>query len=523
MGEGMLRVLREKISREQRLAFLFTFFAALCIHLYKFTNMLPNHDSLYNYYTDQNVLGSGRWALSLACGISSYYDLPWVLGLLSCFFMALTVVVIVALFELKNPVLIALTGALLAASPATTETFFFLYTADGYMIAMLLAALSVYFTRIDETHRSRWLLGGMCLCVSCGIYQAYVSFALLLAVCYFVDVLLQDKFGKAACLRWVVRQAALYIGSLAAYYAIWKLCLHLSGTAANTYQGISEVGTVSLGLLLGGVKNSIRSTLLYFLQWNVLEHGFSLYSVLNLVFLAALAGILVYAAAKSGLWRRKWAAALLVLCLAAIAPFAGLWHFVSSDVGYRAMMLQSLTLLFVLCGVLYERWAHVAAKNALALLLAVIVFNNALMANISYYYMQRCYERTYADGLEMMLSIHALADEYEFDKIAVVGSRIYEMQYENIDSQTGKILPSGRLHVLSSVLEKDLLFDSDHTTKYLNHTFGLELDTPYSAAQRDELLRSEAVQAMLCWPEEGSMTVIGDTLVLKLSDREEVR
>lgn len=521
MGEGMLRTLREKISREQRLAFLFTFFSALCIHLYKFTNMLPNHDSLYNYYTDQNVLGSGRWALSLACGISSYYDLPWVLGILSCFFMALTVMVIVALFELKNPMLIALSGALLAASPATTETFFFLYTADGYMIAMLLAALGVYFTRIDEKRRSRFVLGGVCLCISCGIYQAYVSFALLLAVCYFIDVLLQGKFGKADCLRWVARQAVLYIGSLAAYYAIWKLCLHLSGTAANSYQGISEVGTISLGLLLHGVKNSVRSVLLYFLQWNVLEHGFSLYSVLNLVFLAALAGIVLYAVVKSKLWQRKWALVLLLLCVAAIAPFAGLWCFVSYDVGYRAMMLQSLTLLFVLCGVLYERQACLSAKNAAALLLAVIVFNNALMANISYYYMQCCYERTYADGLEMMLGIHAMEAEYEFDKFAVVGSRV--TQVPDIDPETGKMVPSGQIHILNGVLETNLLYDSEHTTRFLKHTFGLETDTPYSATQRDELLRSEAVQAMPCWPEGGSMAVIDGTLVLKLSEREEVQ
>ena len=169
--------------------------------------------------------------------MSSYFDLPWVIGLLSCVIMALTVVVIVALFGIRNPVLIGLTGALLAASPATTETFFFLYTADGYMMAMLLAALSVYFSRIEETRRSRLVLSGICLCVSCGIYQAYVSFALLLAVCYFIDALMQNRADRQTCCAWVLRQVAIYIASLAVYYAIWKLCMRVSGISPTDYQG----------------------------------------------------------------------------------------------------------------------------------------------------------------------------------------------------------------------------------------------------------------------------------------------
>ena len=115
---------------------------------------------------------------------------------MSCLFLALTVVVIVALLKIKNPVLIALTGGLLAASPATTETLFFLFTADGYMIAMFLSALAVYLSRIDENRTLCNVGAAVCICISCVIYQAYVSFALILAVCYFINVLLQNSYDK---------------------------------------------------------------------------------------------------------------------------------------------------------------------------------------------------------------------------------------------------------------------------------------------------------------------------------------
>lgn len=519
MGEDLLQFYRTKLKKEYKIAFASTFCIALLIHLYKFANTLPNHDSIYNYYSDQNVLGSGRWALSLACGISSYFDLPWINGLLSCVFIALTVVVIVALFKLKNPVLISLIGALLAASPATTETFFFLFTADGYMIAMLLAALAVYLSRVEETRFSRLFLSGVCVCVSCGIYQAYVSFALILAVCYFIDVLLQNNFDKQNCLKWIFRQVIIYSISLAVYYVIWKLCMHFSGIVANDYQGISEVGTISAGLLKNGLIGAIKTTILYFLQWDVLVHGFTFYSVLSILFLLIMVAGLLISCIKSGILKRKWAITLLMLCLFSIIPFACIWRFTSDSVGYRPMMLQSLTLLFVLTALLYERYAKPTVQNAVCILLVLITFNNALMANISYFYMNLCYERTYAEGVEMMMKIHDFQSKYDLKKIAVVGNRIHKVQYE--DFKANKMQISGKIHMLSGVLEKTLLYDSEHTVPFLQTTFGMDLN-PLNISQRNKLLHKGAVQAMGCWPSSDSVGVIDNVLIIKLSDREEM-
>lgn len=518
MGEGILQFYQTKLRKEYKIAFISTFIVAMLIHLYKFANTLPNHDSVYNYYSDQNVLGSGRWALSWACGISSYWDLPWINGLLSCVFIALTVVVIVALFKLKNPILIGLIGALLAASPATTETFFFLFTADGYMIAMFLATLAVYFSRIEETRKSRLFLSGVCICISCGIYQAYVSFALVLAVCYFINVLLQNIHEKNECLKWVLRQTLIYITALASYYVIWKLCMHFSGIVANDYQGISEVGKISIGLLINGAISAVKTTILYFLQWDVLESGFTLYSILSIIFCVVFVIGLVVAFVRTKVYKRKWASVLLALCLVAIIPFACIWHFASDSVGYRALMLQSLTLLFVLTAILYENWFGEKVKNIVAILLITIVFNNSLMANISYFYMNLCYERTYADGLEMIMEVHDLQDEYEFDKIAVLGERLADEQWLTNDLVSGA--PVGKIHMLSGLLETNLMTNSEHLVPFLKVTFGLELQ-PVNQTDRNQMLDTDWGRAMNCWPAENSMTVVDDVLIIKLSDQKE--
>lgn len=517
MGEVFARFYKQRLKKEWKMAFFSTFTIALLIHMYKFANTLPNHDSVYNFYSDQNVLGSGRWALSLACGISSYYDLPWLNGLMSCLFIAMTVVVIVALFRLKNPVLIGLTGALLAASPSITETLFFEFTADGYFIAMMLAALAVYLSRIEEKRVFCKILSGVCICVSCGIYQAYVSFALVLAVCYFMDVLLQGQQDRISCMKWVLRQAIVYTAALGAYYGIWKLCMLVSGTTANDYQGISEVGKLDLGNVTGGFFRSLKTVILYFTQWNVLEHGLTFYTVLNIIFLLALAVGLVLACVKSGIYKKPWAMLLLVLCCAALVPFSCIWHFVSETIGYRAMMLTSLAMLFIMCAILYERWAKTGLKNAVCLLLMLIVFHNGIMANVSYYYMNLCYERTYAHGLEIMMEIHDQQDKHQIDAIAVLGERTEEVTLDFFDEETGAATPAGKLYMLSSLLEQDLLLDAEHTILYLREIFGLDLKS-VTGSQLEALKEMEQVQEMGSWPANDSIAIIDGILVLKLAD-----
>jgi len=517
MGERILQLYKAKVNKETKFAFLFTFFVTLLIHLYKFVNTLPNHDSIYSYYTDQNVLGSGRWALSAACGLSSYFDLPWVIGVFSCALIALTVVVIVALFRIKNPVVIGLTGLLLAAAPATTETFFFLYTADGYLVAMLLAALAVYWSRIEEKRISRWILSSVCICVSCGIYQAYVSFALVLALCYFIYVLFEGTYDKRTCWKWVLRQAIIYIVALVAFYVIWQVCMKVQGVVANDYQGISKLHNVNSGVILLGIGTSLKNVMLYFLQWNVMEHGLTLYGVLSILFLLSFVAALVITCIRSGILRRKWAVILVVLCLIAVIPAACMWNFVSNFVIYRAMMLQSLTLLFVLTALLFERWAKPIGKDIVCLLLIVVALNNALMANISYFYLHYSYERSYADGLEMMMEIHDLDDEYDFHTMAVLGDRYDELRWWDAETGHEKLGASRKIYMLSSLLESSILFNSSRVTQFLYGTFGLELMMA-SGEQISALQAQPQVQEMPCWPAEGSMTVVDGILVLKLAD-----
>ena len=137
------RFLYGKIKREWRLAFLTCFFTGLLVHMPVLLSDIPNHDGLDSMYFDQNMITSGRWFLSAACGFSSFYTIPWVIGILGFVFLSLAAAVICEVLEVRKPWAVMLCSGLLASFPALTSTFAYVYTLDGYMLALLLAVLAV--------------------------------------------------------------------------------------------------------------------------------------------------------------------------------------------------------------------------------------------------------------------------------------------------------------------------------------------------------------------------------------------
>ncbi len=508
MGAGLLRFYREAVKKSWKAAFASAFFIGLLVHLYKFANTLYIRDSVLNDYASQNIVASGRWFLSIACSLSSWFDLPWITGLFSLALIGLTAAVIADLFRMENPVVIVLSSGLLAAFPAVTATFFYEYTADGYMLAMLLAALTARLTAMEGRGLPRWIAAGACLCLSCGIYQAYVSFALVLSICHFLQEALEGRRSDRDCLRWVGAQTAVYAGGLAAYYGIWKLCLRLEGVQPTGYQGIDRVGLDggTLRLAVGSIFRRLRE---FLLDWDILPEGWTVYAALNALFLAALAFGLIFAAYRSGLYRRP-VQLLLSLLAAAAVPFAAcVWYFTSPAVDYHPLMLQSLAVPYLFAAVLYDRWFPPRQSTLAGLLLAAIVLNFSIQANIGYFYLHRCYEATYQTCGELLGRIRLLTDRDPIP-ITVVGSA---SDRTRLDQTT----EARAVHNMSQLLQKTLAYDQGHLVEFMRITFDCDLAYP-PAEERARLASSPEAASMPCWPAAGSVAVIDGTVVVKLSE-----
>lgn len=540
MGSGILAFYNEKIRKTWKLAFFSAFFLGLLVHIYKFTNLLPNADALYNFYSSQNMAASGRWFLSIACSFGSWFDLPWVNGVLSLVFMGLTAAMVAEVFRMENPVLMLLSSGLLVSFPAITATMAYEFTADGYMLAMALSALSVCLSRMEyigKKHLPRLILSGLCICLSCGIYQAYVSFGFVLAVCYFMMELLENRRSDKELWKWIGTQVLIYGGALAAYYGIWKLCLGALGFTAASYQGIDRVGVMGAGDLVSALVKIAGDFVKFFIEWNILDHGVTVYSVLNILFLIFFAGGILTAVLKSGMLKRKIHLLLLVLCLAALPVGCYIWYLTSPDVFYHALMLQSVCLLYILTAVIYDRWVQPKKSMAALVLLTAIVFNNSVCANMYYNLMHQSFEKTRAAAVELSTRIHLL-DDGNVKYVAIYGGLGDYGQEDHF--RADKLRQLGGCKLINRTILSPMflsLYTDFGLSYYRTNDLAYPLvendpDIPapqdwsfrfplLSKVQRDALGQTEEVRAMPIWPARDSVQVFGDTVVVKLSETEE--
>ena len=530
MGEEILNFYKNKIKKEYKIAFISTFIFMLLIHLYLFTNNIFSEDTVYNYYINQNMTTSGRWALSFFCSFSSYFHTSWLCGLLASIYTSLTMIFLIKIVKIKNPIVIITMSGLLVSANFMSDTARYIYTLDGYMIAMLLATLTVYLTRIEEKRLSRYILGCILLCLSCGIYQAYVSFALILIVFEVIELLLEGKVKEKECICWIIKQVIMVIFSLLLYYVIWKLCLYFCEIEAHTYLGISEIGTFDINMVLNAfVEMPLIIKKFFFADPNKIN--ITPFSVLNIVFIIFALLIVIYLVFKRKLYSKKWTLFLYILCLLLFFPLGCFWNFVSDSIGVWQSwprMLGSFSLIYILVLVLYEKYVDFKVKEVLLIILFLIIVNNSVLINISYYCMERTYLKSYADGLEMAYRIQDIVDEYKVEnpnesisEIVFVGSKLYEVLFEMWDEANNKKSKYTNSQSFVYNLKESLLWDGVHAYLFVTSNFDIDYYQSWDMNYRDSFLDKDEVKRMGIWPEKSSVAIIDNKIIVKISNIKE--
>ena len=215
----LLKESKTKIKTTWRIAFVSALVLGLLIHLPVMLSDIPNHDGLGSMYFDQNMITSGRWFLTVACGFSSYFTIPWVIGLIGLIWLALAAVALTELLELADPLVIMAVSGLLISFPALASTFAYVFTMDGYMLALFLAVLAVLFT---AKYPRGYLAGAVCLAFSMGIYQAYLPFTILLCVYKILLFFMEEKGWKEKA-KYVCRYLGMGIAGGVLYYVILQI------------------------------------------------------------------------------------------------------------------------------------------------------------------------------------------------------------------------------------------------------------------------------------------------------------
>lgn len=504
--------LKQNIKKEWKVAFLSAVILGLLIHMPMMLRDIPNHDGLDSMHFDQNMITSGRWFLTVACGISSYYTIPWLIGLLSVLYLSLSAVLLVDFLEVKNTAAIVLISGLLVSFPTLASTFAYVFTMDGYMMALFLAILSVWIT--GKT-RLGFVGGAICLAFSMGIYQAYLPFAVLLCIYGILMIAMNKGEIKDKIIQGL---HYLYMGILGTvgYYVILQILLKIQGKELASYQGINSMGTVERTGLFEILQKMYTDFFAFTLKGNVLVNNiFSFVGVVLLVVVTVIT--LLWLIVQQKWWKSPWLYILLVLLAIGLPVSTNIMLLISPEVTYHALMRYQWVLYPILMVAFVAKYGERLQKSAwqewgILITAGVLIFNFAVTDQIAYSNLQKRYEKTYAYCVRLLDRIEQTEGYYQGIPIAMIGV-VGEESYPPTDI-TGAVTSN-----LIGMNGESLLYTGNNYELFIKHYLGATLNI-LPAEAMEEMYYSPEYREMESFPAKDSIRIIDGIMYIKTENKE---
>jgi len=510
LPEKVLKKLNANILPQWKTCFLAALLVGMLAHLYKITNWLPNWDSLVFRYDSQNMIGLGRWFLPVVCSFSSFYDLPFLNGLLAIIFHAFGAVCICRILNVQKTITAFLIGAVIVSFPAVTSLMMYNYVADGYSIAFFLSTLAaLYMTK----EKPKYWLSAVLIGLSMGIYQAYITVTVMLILLKLVDELLYQKASFGNLMKKIAFMLLTGILGAVIYSVALKAILSIFSAELLDYQGIN--GTASLsGIDLPASLYVVKET--FIKCFFDLSGGVTVYVVLNAVVLVFTLVYSMIQLAKNKLYKKPANCILLVLLCALTVVGAGALAFVNAGVDYHNLMRMGYAVFYLFFLVLYERGTeakktYTNVKSWAVLLTAtVMIINQIVIANVSYHKGQMAYEKSYGVLIRIADRIEQTPNAEKCNKIVVIGA------LDNSEGYSVNLSPD-----ITGITDGYILRADDEIVRQsvLCSALGDYCEKKYeliSGEEKKRLTQRAEVKSMEKWPAKNCVTVIEDTVIIKL-------
>lgn len=505
LPEKVLKKLNNYVLPQWKVCFIGALIIGFMAHLYKITNWLPNWDSLVFRYDAQNMLSLGRWFLPVVCAPSSFYDLPFLNGIIAIIFHALGAVCICKILNVQKKITAFLIGAVIVSFPTVTSIMMYGYVADGYSIAFFLSCLSALFM---TNEKPRYILSALLIALSVGIYQAYITVTIMLVLLKLIDEIIYKKAFLGKILKKSIYMLLTGILGVALYGIILKILLLIFSADLLDYQGINETASLS-SINIPASLYVIKETFLN--CFFDLSKGINVYVVLNAISLFITLFFYIKYIVKNSIYKSPANILLLIILCVMLIMGAGALAFVNAGVDYHNLMLMGYSVFYLFFLILYERGEKKCVKCWIILITALIIISNqVVISNVSYHKAQIAYERSFGVLVRIAGRIEETKGAGECNKILVIGALDNSEDYSvnltpDITGITdGYILRADDETVAQSVLSSAL---SDYC----------EMDYEFlSGEEKKAMIRREDVKSMEKWPSKDSVAVIDDTVVIKL-------
>lgn len=499
-----------RLWKDNKLPFLSSLLFGFLAYTFAFTNKLVNHDEVYSLFMKGATVDFGRWGLGFLDILFPNLSMPWIYGIVSVVLLSIAICLMVRMFSIRSRLLQVLLSGCVMVFPSLIGMFGYMFTSSSYALSFLLSVLAVWL--LHRNPKRGLIPALLCMIFSLSIYQSYVSVAAGLLV-----LLLVQRLLKGEKLRPVILTGVFYVGflavSLGAYFIATQVFLKLLHVEMSGYAS----GSVSFSLLSipANVALAYESFLLYFTEGfrGLLPTGLS--RAVNTACLAATVLLLILWACSQE--KKEPGRYVLLAILIALLPLTVncMYLFTTPD-SIHTLVLYGFVCVYVFAVIGADfclpllsgkgRLPKSILLNVVTLSMAVSILINVYVANAAWLNLHLRYENAYAFYTSLTAQIKSMPEFGEDTRLAILGTyqepEFYGAHFSFLEELTGV---------------KGFLPDSYSRERFLEYYLGFPVPSP-SEAETAGILASPEYAEMPAYPYYGSVRLIGDTIVVKLSD-----
>ncbi len=504
------RSLWKRVSPAQRIAFFSCFLTGYLIHLFAFTNYIPNSDGLSRIFDPQQMTIAGRWFLHYTTAPNDYTQMPAAIALISMLFLGLAAALVVDLLRVRSSLLAGLAGAVMSAFPSMGFTFLYMFTAAAYCIAIFLAVWSVW---LAKKGRFWTILAVVALAFSMGAYQAYVTVSIGLAMLLVLREIMDPDATFRGTLNLGLRMMAYLALSAILYYAILLFFLHVKDLRLWSYLGMDSA---SSGYPFDQLPNLIFASYkevvtFFFLAGSADSFATPWLVVLNLIALVLGAAMLINRFIAKDLWHELWRPLTTLVLLLLLPLGMNFGQILSPHSAPTPLMKYSFVIVYLLIILVADLNDELLAAHSLvpvttiwaALLLLCFLNTNNLLYTIS----NQAHRATESYITRMVARIEDCPNYEPGMEVAIIGTIPKEQLQAQIENYT-------KIDHYSIPLNHVVPLNK-HIYYYIHDWLNIPIYKPAEEVMIS-ISRSKAFQDMPLYPEQGSVQVLDGRVVVKL-------
>ena len=486
----------------------------MLVLLFAQTYLLHNHDNIASQPGGFGLgVDMGRWFLEILgrffdkAGLN--YNLPSVNGMIYIALLAVAAALLVSVLKIRSKVSAVLIGGLFVAFPTVTATMIYRYTTIFYGISAVMAVMAVWVFR---KFRGSLLVSAVLIALSMGIYQAYVPLTIALFVLQLIcEGLRGEADAKQLVLHGLADCLALVLG-LGLYFVGSEISVALFGQDLVDYQGVSTMGSITVSQLPKLVVNALKAVCRLPLRDYC---GVANRALMRIAYL-----LLGISSVTMMLWifvkkiRNIGTCIITVLLLVAFVLAVGFVE-VMVPVGWiYTLMVFSFSLLACAPLAFLECLPEADKKKltelfrkAVILLVVLLVFFYGYYANVNYTAVYFAGEQidNYLSGVVLRTTMtEGFTTDKQWALMGDIQDPLFDSPWQEEISYTGLGFTQ---YLLNQYSRRDWI------ENYIGY------DIPRADAETiAALAETEEVRAMPCYPNAGSIRVIGDVVVVKFGE-----